>query len=63
MVELRMHVNRKVLKSILGFVVFGRSEQDIAELIKIRTVNRQKMSTKLAIDLLKQFCTAKGHFS
>ena len=39
-----------------------RSEQDIAELIKDKGSKSTKTSTKLATELLKQFCTVTGFF-
>ena len=37
----------------------SRSEQDIAQLLEDKD-SKSKTSTKLAIDLLKQFCVTKG---
>ena len=70
--ELHMRNNREVPKSkclVLSFLNLQisarfaiRSEQDIAELIKDEDSKSTKTSTKLATELLKQFCTVKGLF-
>ena len=39
----------------------NRSDEDIVKLIKDKDSEATKKNTKQALDLLKEFCLAKGH--
>ena len=68
--EERMRVNRKGPKCIQSLLFFkfkkmsdgfaSRFDQDIVHLLQDKDSKSTNTSTKLAIDLLKQFCAAKG---